>query len=69
MIQKNLWKICSIDFNKKHAPYLFISGSSDKSQPTILNNKNFDKYTDSQSKKTFKEFNDRTHNIILQKNW
>lgn len=57
-----------IDFKKAHIPYLFISGSNDKSQPTKINKKKFKKYTDLNSENNFKEFPNRTHNIIAQEN-
>lgn len=58
-----------IDFNKPHAPLLFIAGEKDHIIPSSLNKKNFNAYTDINSKKDFKEFPGRTHYICGQQNW
>lgn len=58
-----------VDFKKPHNPLLFIAGGADHIIPPSLNKKNFDAYTDKNSKKTFKEFPARTHYICGQPNW
>lgn len=59
----------AIDFKQPHAPLLFVAGEKDHIIPSSLNKKNFDAYTDSASKKDFKEFPGRTHFIAGQKGW
>lgn len=59
----------SIDFQKKHAPLLFIAGEADRSQPPIINQKNAQAYTDPDSRVDFRLFKDRTHNILGQTGW
>jgi pimeloyl-ACP methyl ester carboxylesterase len=58
-----------IDFDKPHAPLLFIAGELDKIVPASLNQKNFEAYTDGGSVKDFKAFEQRTHFICGQDNW
>lgn len=58
-----------INFKKPHAPLLFIAGEKDHIIPSSLNKKNFNAYTDTNSKKDFKEFSGRTHYICGQQNW
>lgn len=58
-----------IDFEKSHVPLLLIAGSIDKSQPPVITRKLFNAYRSTTSKKTYKEFDNRTHNIIMQSNW
>jgi pimeloyl-ACP methyl ester carboxylesterase len=59
----------AIDFKQAHAPLLIIAGEKDNIIPSSLNKKNFDAYTDSASRKDFKEFPGRTHFIASQKGW
>jgi len=58
-----------IDFNKAYNPLLFIAGAKDHSIPASLNIKNFNAYTNPDSKKDFKVFAGRTHYICGQENW
>lgn len=58
-----------IDFHRPHNPLLFIAGEKDNIIPSSLNRRNFEAYTDTNSRKDFKIFNDRTHYICGQKNW
>lgn len=58
-----------IDFKKPHHPLLFIAGEKDNIIPPSLNRKNYNAYTDSNSKREFKEFAGRTHYICGQENW
>lgn len=58
-----------IDFKEPHPPLLFIAGEKDHIIPSPLNKKNYEAYTDKDSKKTFKEFSGRTHYICGQENW
>lgn len=64
-----LTKAAKIDFNKPHAPLLFIAGSEDHIIPSSLNQTNYKKYSDQGSIKHFKEFQGRTHFIIAQEGW
>ena len=58
-----------IDFKKSHAPLLFIAGEKDNIVPSSLNRKNFEAYTDKNSKIDFKEFPGRSHYICGQPHW
>ncbi len=58
-----------VDFKKPHVPLLFIAGEKDHIIPKGLNKKNFNAYKDANSKKDFKEFENRGHFICGDKNW
>lgn len=59
-----------VDFKRRHSPLLMIAGSIDHLIPVKLNRKNYAKYKqDSLSDVDYKEFKERTHYIIGQKNW
>lgn len=59
----------SIDFSKPHKPLLIIAGEKDHIVPSSLNKKNFDAYTDHQSRVDFHEFSGRSHYICGQTGW
>lgn len=59
----------TIDFNKSHAPLLFIAGEKDHIIPSSLNKKNFAAYSTESGKTDFKVFPGRTHFICGQKDW
>ncbi len=67
--QGALSAIAKIDFKKQRPPLLLIAGSDDHAVPASLNKANFRKYKQSPSVTDFKEFAERTHFIIGQKNW
>jgi pimeloyl-ACP methyl ester carboxylesterase len=54
-----------IDFSKAHVPLLFLAGSADHIIPAKLNLKNFNAYPDSTGKKTFHEFEGRSHSLCF----
>lgn len=58
-----------IDFQKQHAPLLFIAGEKDNIIPAKLNKKNAEAYTDSKSTCDFVEFPYRTHYICSMPGW
>ncbi len=58
-----------IDFKKPHAPLLLIAGGNDNIIPPDLNQKNYNRYKNSNSATDFKEFPGRNHFIIGQKGW
>ncbi|WP_281632406.1 alpha/beta fold hydrolase [Flavobacterium luteolum] len=62
-------KTGKIDFNKKHNPLLFISGSEDVFTPASLNYSNFKKYKNLHSITCYKEFQNSNHLSIIQENW
>lgn len=69
-VPRELQKKAVIDFKKAHAPLLLIAGSADHIIPAGLNLKNFKRYAqDNGSITEFKEFDGRSHTIILQKDW
>lgn len=59
----------AVDLAKPHAPLLFIAGELDNIIPAALNRKNHAAYTDKGSRRDFKEFPGRTHNICAQAGW
>jgi pimeloyl-ACP methyl ester carboxylesterase len=67
--RSTLKKDGQIDFKKPHKPLLFIAGEKDNIIPYGLNRKNFNAYSDVNSKKDFKIFEGRTHLICAQQNW
>ena len=64
-----LKKFAKIDFEKPHVPLLFIAGEEVQIIPKQLNEKNFNKYKDTNSKRDFKVFEGRGHYICGDKNW
>lgn len=58
-----------IDFNKPHAPLLFISGTADHIMPASLNYKNYKKYRDLNSVTVYKEFKDKNHFVLGLPSW
>ncbi len=59
----------TIDFKRPHRPLLIIAGEKDHIIPASLNKKNYEAYTDKNSKTDFKEFSGRTHYICGQTGW
>lgn len=62
-------KVAKIDFSKPHAPLLVIAGENDHIIPAALNRKNFDKYSNAASVKTFHQFDGECHALIVDKKW
>lgn len=58
-----------INFKKKHAPILFLSGSEDQFIPASVQYSNFKKYKNIHSITCYKEFKDSNHLILKQQNW
>jgi pimeloyl-ACP methyl ester carboxylesterase len=73
-VPRELQKKAVIDFEKAHAPLLLIAGSADHIIPSSLNRKNYGRYEGDGARgggsvTEFKEFEDRSHTIIMQKGW
>ncbi|PJJ85035.1 alpha/beta hydrolase [Mucilaginibacter auburnensis] len=58
-----------IDFNRPHAPLLFLAGSTDRFIPASLNYSNYKKYNHTASVIDFKEFANRNHFVLGQPGW
>ncbi|WCT10337.1 alpha/beta hydrolase [Mucilaginibacter jinjuensis] len=58
-----------VDFDRPHAPLLFLSGSADHFIPASLNYANYKKYTHQQSVTEYKEFAGRNHFVLGQPGW
>lgn len=58
-----------VDFQKPHAPLLFIAGGSDHIIPPGLNHRNAARYADKKSVTDIKEFKGRGHFICGQAGW
>ncbi|MEJ6401144.1 alpha/beta hydrolase [Nicoliella lavandulae] len=69
LIPKTINRDGHIDFNKEHAPLLFISGDRDKSQPPIIQLKNVKAYSNANGIVDYHVFNGKTHNIVAQNGW
>jgi pimeloyl-ACP methyl ester carboxylesterase len=59
----------NIDFEKPHAPILFVSGSSDHIFPTNLTQTIAGKYTDANSRVDVKVFEGKSHFICGEPGW
>jgi len=64
-----LSKEAKIDFNKPHAPLLFVSGDQDHIIPASLNHANYKRYKDPSSVIEYKEFPGRNHYSLSQASW
>lgn len=62
-------QIGHVDFEKPHPPLLFLCGDKDQIVPSILNQKNFDRFkafdAKNNSRTEFKEFKGLTHGSII----
>jgi len=58
-----------VDFNKLHAPLLFITGTNDHITPNSLNYENYIKYNKDHSITDYKEFKGRNHFVLNQPTW
>lgn len=67
--RETLKKAGEIDFNKPHAPMLFISGKEDHIIPASLNKSNFRRYKDENSLRKHKIFEGRDHFIAGEEGW
>lgn len=67
--RQSLTSVGKVDFNKEHAPLLFISGGNDNVIPPALNKTNLKRYKSRSSVTDFKEFEGRNHFLLGQKNW
>jgi pimeloyl-ACP methyl ester carboxylesterase len=64
-----LTKAAKIDFNRAHAPLLFLAGSTDNIMPASLNYSNYKKYSKSNFITDYKEFPGRNHFVLGQPTW
>lgn len=62
-------KTAKVDFKKKHAPLLFVSGSEDFFIPASVQYSNFKKYKNIHSITCYKEFQNSNHLVLKQQNW
>jgi alpha-beta hydrolase superfamily lysophospholipase len=58
-----------VNFKKAHNPLLFISAEKDHIIPLSLNKKNLSAYTNTESRRDFKEFKGRSHSICVDHGW
>jgi pimeloyl-ACP methyl ester carboxylesterase len=58
-----------VDYNRPHAPLLFISGTSDHIIPVSLNARNVKKYKDKNSTVFHRVFEGRNHFVIGAEGW
>jgi pimeloyl-ACP methyl ester carboxylesterase len=69
VVRDAISKAAKVDFNKPHAPLLFISGSNDNFIPASLNYSNCKKYTHPNSITDYKELKGRNHFVLGQPTW
>ena len=69
LVRDAITKAAHVDFNKPHAPLLFVSGSTDHFIPASLNYSNYKKYKDPYSITDYKEFEGRNHFVLGQPTW
>ncbi len=67
--KSSTYKGLEIDFNKPHAPMLFISGEKDNDLPPSLIFKNYKAYQDSTSVREYYEFPNKSHFIVGEPGW
>jgi pimeloyl-ACP methyl ester carboxylesterase len=61
--------MAKINFEKKRAPLLFISGSDDQLIPVLVNYDNYKKYQMNNSITDYKEFKGRSHLVFDESAW
>lgn len=64
-----LTKAAKVDFDRPHAPLLFVAGSTDHIIPASLNHSNFKRYQHRGSVTEYKEFTGRNHFVLGQPTW
>ena len=69
IVRDTITAAAKINFNKPHAPLLFVAGSNDHSIPASLNYSNYRKYRHSNSVTEYKEFSGRNHFVLGQPTW
>lgn len=69
VVRDTITAAAKIEFNRPHAPLLFIAGSSDHTIPSSLNYSNYKKYTDKESITAYKVFEGRNHFVLGQPGW
>lgn len=69
VLRDTLSGIARIDFAKKHAPLLILSGSDDHIIPASLNFSNYSRYKKNGSVTDYKEFADANHYVVSQDGW
>lgn len=58
-----------VDFNRPHAPLLFLAGGADRLMPTALNRANFRRYRHAGSVRSYHELPGRSHAMLGQATW
>lgn len=58
-----------IDFEKPHVPMLFVAGELDQDLPPSLIRKNFEAYSNPDSKRDYHEFPGKSHYICSEPGW
>ncbi|MET4107626.1 alpha/beta hydrolase [Hymenobacter sp. UYP22] len=58
-----------IDFNRPHAPLLFLAGGNDRLMPAVLNRANYRRYRHAGSIRAYQELPGRNHALLGQPTW
>jgi len=69
VVRDSITDAAKVDFERPHAPLLFLAGAIDHFIPASLNYSNFKKYSDTHSITAYKEFPDRNHFVLGQTGW
>jgi len=69
VIRDALSNAAKVDFEKQHAPLLFITGDNDHITPNSLNYENYMKYNHAHSITDYKEFKGRNHFVLGLPTW
>lgn len=69
VIRGALSRRARVDFNRPHAPLLFLAGTADRLMPAALNRANFRRYRHAGSVTHYHELPGRSHALLGQPTW
>jgi pimeloyl-ACP methyl ester carboxylesterase len=69
IVRDTVTSAAKVNFNKRRAPLLIVSGSTDHTIPASLNYSNYKKYKNNNSITDYKEFEGRNHFVLGQPTW
>lgn len=69
VLRDGLGNMAKVDFEKHHAPLLFVTGTTDHIVPNSLNYENYMKYNRTHSVTDYKEFTGKNHYVLGLPTW
>jgi pimeloyl-ACP methyl ester carboxylesterase len=69
LIRQALSRHARVDFNRPHAPLLFLAGGADRIMPAALNRANYRRYRHAGSVTEYRELPGRSHAMLGQPTW